>query len=331
MIYQAAAAFVVSLIVALAAGRPLIDLLRKLKARQVVSTDAPQRHQAKTGTPTMGGVLILLGAGVGILGFAGWGGPHVGVALCFLASGLIGLADDLLIITRGKSLGLRAREKMAAQAVVAILFLVWFHTAARPIAAESHLPFLPPSDHPLQFWLLALLHLGLIVGFSNAVNLTDGLDGLAAGVTLPCWLCLALLAGVLPLAEGAMDLDAGTGILCAAIAGATCGYLWYNAHPAQVFMGDTGSLAIGGGLAAAAIVLHLEWLLLLIAVVPLIEALSVMAQVVSFKTTGRRIFRMSPIHHHFELVGWAETHVVARFVIVSTGCAALAAAIALLR
>jgi phospho-N-acetylmuramoyl-pentapeptide-transferase len=171
----------------------------------------------------------------------------------------------------------------------------------------------------------------LLVGMSNAVNLTDGLDGLAAGVSLPVWITLGVLAMVGPLTTGHfLNTASDYGILATAagFAGATLGYLWYNAHPAQVFMGDTGSLAIGGGLGAVAIALRVEWLLLLIAAVHLAEAASVTLQVISFKTTGKRIFKMSPLHHHFELCDWPETRIVARFAIVSTLCGVLALIIA---
>src|SRR5262249_4050943 len=155
-------------------------------------------------------------------------------------------------------------------------------------------------------------------------NLTDGLDGLAAGVSLPVWVALALMGGLGGTASvwlGGGIGDGGLVIFCAAFAGATLGYLWYNAHPAQVFMGDTGSLAIGGGMAAAAIALHLEWILLLLALVHLAEAASVTLQVISFKTTGKRIFKMAPLHHHFELCEQPETRIVARFAIASAVCA----------
>jgi phospho-N-acetylmuramoyl-pentapeptide-transferase len=178
-----------------------------------------------------------------------------------------------------------------------------------------------------------LYHVLLMVGMSNAVNLTDGLDGLAAGVSLPVWLVLACLGGfgapagfpfVQDAAGAAAGGDFGIVVCCAAFAGATIGYLWFNAHPAQVFMGDTGSLAIGGGIAAAAIALRQEWLVLLAATVHLAEAASVTAQVISFKTTGRRIFKRSPLHHHYEELDWPETRIVARFAIVSAGCGLLA-------
>jgi phospho-N-acetylmuramoyl-pentapeptide-transferase len=302
------APFLLGTAVALMAGRLLIPVLTRLKAKQSISSDAPQRHQVKAGTPTMGGLIIMAGAVVTAILFPGGESRSMlAVLLSTLAFGVIGFLDDFLIIKRGKNLGLRAREKLAGQFVVAIVFATWFYLTE------------PASGSVLLRLLVAAYHVLLLVGMSNAVNLTDGLDGLAAGVSLPVWITLALV-GVLGTRSG----DLGAGLFCAAAAGATVGYLWYNAHPAQVFMGDTGSLAIGGGIAAAAIVLRVEWMILLAALVHVVEAGSVTAQVISFKTTGRRIFKMSPLHHHFELCDWPETRIVARFAIVSAMCSALA-------
>jgi phospho-N-acetylmuramoyl-pentapeptide-transferase len=319
------APFLIGVLGALLAGLPLIPLLRSLKAQQFISSDAPQRHQAKGGTPTMGGAIILAGALLGT-----FLAPLVtpvprgeldtlrGVLLCTVAFGAIGFLDDFLIIRRGKNLGLRAREKLAGQFLVAALFELWRYQSIAPWLYAASAPWCPPV-------LLAVIHVLMLVGMSNAVNLTDGLDGLAAGVSLPVWIYLALAgaAGGATFPIGSLGLV----LFCAAFAGGTLGYLWYNAHPAQVFMGDTGSLAIGGGMAAAAIALRQEWLLLVAAGVHLIEAASVTLQVISFKTTGRRIFKMSPIHHHFELCDWPETRIVARFAILSAIFSALALAI----
>jgi phospho-N-acetylmuramoyl-pentapeptide-transferase len=317
--------FVLGLLTALAAGWFLIPILTKLKARQTISTDAPKRHQTKAGTPTMGGAIIVVGVLIPALFYRPASGDVSqlrAVLLATLAFGAVGFLDDYLIVKRGKNLGLRAREKLLGQFIVAIAFAVWnYLTQLRPAFVAS----------PYESWApmaLSVFHVLLMVGMSNAVNLTDGLDGLAAGVSLPVWICLAALGalwrnggGHLPF--GGVD-QPGVVILCAAFAGATVGYLWYNAHPAQVFMGDTGSLAIGGGMAAAAIALRQEWLLLLAGLVHLVEAASVTLQVISFKTTGKRIFKMSPLHHHFELCEWPETRIVARFAIASALCAGAA-------
>jgi phospho-N-acetylmuramoyl-pentapeptide-transferase len=317
------APFLIGTLVALLSGWLLLPILKKLKARQVVSSDAPQRHQAKGGTPTMGGVILLAGGVVATLTHGMTANRHLvwAVLLCTLAFGLIGFLDDLLSMVRGRNLGLRAREKLLGQFLIALLFAGWFYLTDPGVTA--------PGADPLRWTriALALFHVLLLVGMSNSVNLTDGLDGLAAGVTLPVWITLALLGGFWT--EARQTALAGVGewgvvALCAAFAGGTLGYLWYNAHPAQVFMGDTGSLAIGGGLAAAAIVMRLEWALLLAALVPIAEAGSVTLQVIWFKRTGRRIFKMSPLHHHFELSDWPETRIVARFAIISALCGLLA-------
>lgn len=311
------------LAISLAAGHLLLPVLRRLKARQVVSTDAPRRHQSKGGTPTMGGLILLAGALIPAFAYRTTGEFRLllAVALTTLAFGAIGFLDDFLIVRRGKNLGLRAREKLAAQFAVAIAFTAWFHWAYPGPAPITE------AGLPAGRLALAAYQVLLVVGLSNAVNLTDGLDGLAAGVSLPVWLVLATLALVGP--GGGWLLthmrgDYGVLAFAAAAAGATLGYLWFNAHPAQVFMGDTGSLAMGGGMAAAAIALGVEWLLPLAALVHLAEAGSVVLQVASFKMTGRRIFRMSPLHHHFELCEVPETRIVARFTIASAACGVLA-------
>lgn len=318
------APFLIAALAALTAGWMLIPILRKLKAGQFISTDAPDRHRAKGGTPTMGGAIILAGLLVAVLALPRpEGGLRLsgGVVLATLGFGLIGFIDDLLIVSRGKNLGLRAREKLLGQFLVAAAFAVWYYNAD---------PGRVPIDSPhftVPRILLAVWHVLLLMGMSNAVNLTDGLDGLAAGVSLPVWLALAVLAAFIPAGAGMVassGTDVGLLIFCAAFAGATVGYLWYNAHPAQVFMGDTGSLAIGGGMAAAAIALRQEWILLVAAAIHIVEMFSVMAQVASFKTTGKRIFKMSPLHHHFELCNQPETRIVARFTIASTLCALIA-------
>ncbi|MGV3722241.1 MAG: phospho-N-acetylmuramoyl-pentapeptide-transferase [Actinomycetota bacterium] len=321
MVQYVTAPFLIASLAALAAGWFLIPILRKLKAGQTISTDAPGRHLAKGGTPTMGGLIILI-AGLGI--YLAYPRPHGGlslaggVALCTLGFGIIGFLDDFLIVRRGKNLGLRAREKLLGQFIVAIAFSAWY------VFAD---PGRAPLDTPLVTVprvLLAVFHVLLLVGMSNAVNLTDGLDGLAAGVTLPTWLVLGVLGALAPVVGDGASVNTGLVVFCAAFAGATLGYLWYNAHPAQVFMGDTGSLAIGGGLTAAAIALRQEWILLIAAAVPLVEMFSVMLQVAYFKTTGKRIFKMSPLHHHFELCDWPETRIVVRFGIISALCGVVA-------
>jgi phospho-N-acetylmuramoyl-pentapeptide-transferase len=309
--------FLLALVLAVLIGGPIIGLLRKLRARQIISTDAPEGHQKKAGTPSMGGLIFLLAA----LAAALIAGPVtsnlLGLALVTVAFAGIGFLDDLLIVLRGRNLGLKARQKLALQFFVGLLFLFWYHGAALEGSSAS------PALGPLL--LLGAFQLLLIVAMSNAVNLTDGLDGLASGLAVPLWLVLGVVAHLAPQFAGErMGWDHGVATCCMALAGACLGFLWFNSHPAAVFMGDTGSLALGGGMAAAAILLRAEVALLIAGLVYLAEAASVTLQVISFKTTGKRIFRMSPLHHHFELVGWAETTIVGRFRILGVACAVLA-------
>jgi len=301
----------IALAVALAAGGPLISALRRLKARQVISTDAPKGHQKKAGTPTMGGLMII---GAGMLGALAVG-PRTPELLAALVVTLtfagIGLLDDLLIVTRGKNLGLKARQKLALQIVLAAAFIWWWDGRGGEVVSA-------PTA------VAAAFHLLLLVGMSNAVNLTDGLDGLAAGVAVPLFLLFGLI-GSIGMAIDRLGVVGNHGLATygMAMAGGCLGFLWFNAHPAAVFMGDTGSLGLGAGMAAMGIMLHAELPLLLAAGVYLVEAASVVIQVASFKTTGRRVFKMSPLHHHFELAGWPETRVVARFWIVAIALSAL--------
>jgi phospho-N-acetylmuramoyl-pentapeptide-transferase len=286
-------------------GLPVIGLLARAGAGQRVREDGPQRHLEKEGTPTMGGLLIL-GAAIAVaIGGQMWIDGTVNSRLATLlaaalAFGCIGALDDWMKITRGRSLGLRAREKLLLQILAAVAFVYalggerMVQTALAPEGAAQHIG-------PVWgvFWVLA------IVATSNAVNLADGLDGLAAG------LCTIAAAGFALLALKAGEREVA--IMGLALAGACLGFLGFNRHPARIFMGDVGSLALGGALAAMAARLNQPLALIGLCLVPFIEELSVIAQVVSFKTTGRRVFRMSPIHHHFELSGWSERRVVLTF------------------
>lgn len=309
-------AFLVAFAVALALGPVVIARLRHLKFGQNINEDAPSSHQKKQGTPTMGGILIVLGTvvavGVTALGHP-LGTPTVAILLVFVAHAALGGADDYLKITRGKSLGLKARQKLAGQIAIALAFAAWLALTAQPnfttVVTFGH----AAVDLGYGYYALAAV---LLIGLSNAANLTDGLDGLAGGLAMLTALGLAWTVYTLgPNYEGLP-------VFGYAVAGACLGFLWYNAHPARVFMGDTGSLALGAGLAALGIVGKQEVLLLLFALVFIAETVSVMIQVSVFKATGgktgggRRVFRMTPLHHHFELGGVPETQVVARFWIV---------------
>jgi phospho-N-acetylmuramoyl-pentapeptide-transferase len=303
-------AFVIAGVVSLLSGPAIIRLLISMKARQTIREDVPQQHQAKQGTPTMGGLIIFLGAAAGIafslliikFRYASAYDPKVWPVLVLtLGSGLVGFIDDFLIARRGKNLGLKARQKLAGQFILAIGFVLWI-VQLRTHDVTAIMLWDRAIDLGWAYYPLAVL---LVVGMSNAVNLTDGLDGLVGG-----------LAGVSMLTIGAVaghDLRFALAAVAYAVAGGCVGFLYHNAHPAKVFMGDTGSLAIGAVVAGLAIAARQEVLVLLIGLIFVIEALSVILQVISFKTTGRRIFKMSPIHHHFELSGWPETLIVKRF------------------
>jgi phospho-N-acetylmuramoyl-pentapeptide-transferase len=299
-----ALAAAIALVLVLALGLPVIAALRRAGAGQRVRDDGPQRHLRKEGTPTMGGVLIVGAIFVaGILGQL-WLSRAVTVQMgallaAVLAFGCIGAADDWLKIRRGRSLGLRARQKLLLQCVAGVAF-VYALAGQRAVAAAGM-----PAPGQALTWFWSLFWLLAMVGTPNAVNLSDGLDGLAAG------LCALGGAGFAILGLRAGNVEVA--ILAAALVGACLGFLWYNRHPAKVFMGDVGSLALGSALAAMAAWLDEPLALVALCFVPFVEAASVMIQVISFKTTGKRVFKMSPIHHHFELSGWSETRVVATF------------------
>lgn len=307
-------AFLIAFGSVLLLGPRAIAFLRALKFGQNINTDAPERHQQKQGTPTMGGVLLvlslLLTLVLGVLfvpSLRPLSPQLVVVVLVFLAHAGLGFADDFRKARRGKSLGLKAREKLAGQALIALLFVGWLALTAQPNLTTQ--VWLWHDQHIDLGWFYYALAFLLLIGMSNAANLTDGLDGLAGGLAIFTYLGLALTTH---LNFPQVSLFGFT------LAGACLGFLWYNAHPAKVFMGDTGSLALGSSFAAMAIVGKQEILLLLFAIVFLLELFSVMIQVSVFKATGgkpngRRVFKMTPIHHHFELSGWAETQVVARF------------------
>jgi phospho-N-acetylmuramoyl-pentapeptide-transferase len=288
-------AFAVTFVLVALLAPVLIRYLRSAAYQQHAYEDAPQTHQKKTGTPTLGGLLFLIA-------------PLVAIAitrdLIALAYGLliagsaaIGFIDDFMAIRGGRNRGLRARTKFLATALVGALFL----TAIAIVSGTQPLLFLGP----VPYWLWYALSLAVILATTHAVNLTDGLDGLASGTVVPP---LALLAFV-AVRQG----SASVAVMAVALIGAVLGFLLYNRHPAKIFMGDTGSLALGAALAGAAILTGAQLLLLLIGGVFVAETLSVIIQVTSFKTTRRRVFRMSPLHHHFELSGWPETKVTSSF------------------
>jgi phospho-N-acetylmuramoyl-pentapeptide-transferase len=305
------AATLVALVIGMAAGPRFIRWLSRRGIGQNIRELTPESHNAKQGTPTMGGVLILVAALVPFLIFATKTIPSLVVFILTFGSGAIGFADDLISQWRQRSLGLSAKTKLALQVpVVGIAIFV----AVRWGGLDTRLSVPFVRDGIDIGWFYYPLAFILIAGFSNAVNLTDGLDGLAAGTAAVAFFAYAGIAFL----QGETDLA----ILASCMTGASVGFLWYNSHPAAVFMGDTGSLALGAGLAGMAVATGMEILLLLIGGLFVIEALSVIIQVFSFKVFHRRVFLMAPIHHHFELKGWSETKIIIRFWLVAAILAA---------
>lgn len=291
-------------------GPILIPFFRRLKFGQSIRHDGPQRHLQKAGTPTMGGVIFLVGLVAAVL-LLSRRSPETWVLLgVTLSHGLLGFTDDFIKVVQKRSLGLRAKEKILGQTMVA-LFLAYIAAYPLKLGTGIVIPFLG-TVFDFGFAVYFIFVWFVIVGTSNTVNLTDGLDGLAAGITV-------ITAGAFTLI-GLMMGNLEVAVFGAALAGGCLGFLKYNAHPARVFMGDTGSLALGGGLAAMAVLTKTELLLPVIGGVYVAEGLSVIIQVISFQTTGKRVFRMSPLHHHFELGGWPEQKVVRTFWLASVLC-----------
>lgn len=314
-------AFAISLMV----GPWMIARLNQYSVGQVVRESGPQSHLSKTGTPTMGGALILAAVLVSTLLWGDWGNRFLGVVLgVTLGYGLIGLWDDYRKLVLQDSKGLAGRWKLFWQSAIALLAgcFLWLHVQN---PAETHLivPFFKDIQINLGWCYIPMLLL-VVVGSSNAVNLTDGLDGLAILPTVLVSAALAVLAYLAGHVHFAHYLAiahvAGAGeltVFCGALVGAGLGFLWFNAYPAQVFMGDVGALALGAALGIVAMIVRQELLLMIMGGVFVLEAVSVMLQVASFKLTGKRIFKMAPIHHHFELKGWPEPRIIVRFWIVT--------------
>lgn len=328
--FRTAAASITALIISLVLGPWLIRRLRDFQIGQVVRHEGPQSHQTKAGTPTMGGLLILAAALGPTLLWADLTNVYVWVAVLATAGfGAIGFFDDYLKITRRSSGGLLPRYKMALQAAVALsvgLTLMWL-ASVNLYNTRLIFPFFK-SLIPDLGWYYVPFAMFVLVAWSNAVNLTDGLDGLAIStfaVAATALTALAYVTGHAILASYLLIVHfAPAGeltIFCGALVGASLGFLWYNAHPAEIFMGDVGSLALGGALATVAILIKQEILLVIVGGIFVAEAASVVIQVASFKLTGKRVFRMAPLHHHFELIGWEEPKVIARFIIVAIICA----------
>jgi phospho-N-acetylmuramoyl-pentapeptide-transferase len=338
--FRTGMATLTAMLLSILLGPWLIARLRAFQIGQHIREDGPQSHHKKAGTPTMGGLLICLSIIIPTLLWSNLRDPAVWVALAGLVTfGAVGFLDDYTKVRNKRNLGLTARWKLALEVLAALLIgvlLLAMH--ARGVYSTSmNVPFAKnfkpdllisawlrnPLTYPLAFSAFFAFLMLVLVGASNAVNLTDGLDGLAIGlmvIAAGAMTALSYLSGHADFARylelsrtpGASELT----IFCGAMTGASLGFLWYNAHPAEVFMGDVGSLALGGGMGVVAVLLKQEILLLFIGGVFVIEALSVILQVGSFKMRGKRIFKMAPLHHHFEQIGWQESKIIARFWIV---------------
>ncbi len=324
----------ISMVIALLGTKPTITVLRKRKLGQQIRSDGPAAHAGKSGTPTMGGIVIIIASLIGYLAghlLTSDAMSASGLLVLFLMTGLglVGFADDFIKLFMRRSLGLRSGAKLAGQAVVGAIFAILalrFPDGYDLTPASAHLSFLTDfgvSIGPVLFVLWVII---MVTGASNGVNLTDGLDGLASGAAI------LVLAAYVIIGNWQLRYDCTTAlqqncyevrdpldaaVVAAAVMGACFGFLWWNAPPAKIFMGDTGSLALGGALAGLALVTRTDLLLLLLGGLFVIITLSVAIQVGSYKLTHKRVFRMAPLQHHFELAGWAETTIVVRFWLIA--------------
>lgn len=335
--FRTLAASLFALVFSILVGPWMIGKLRRLQIGQYIREEGPESHKKKAGTPTMGGVLIISAVLAPTLLFANLANQFIWIAIFgLLGFGAIGFVDDYAKVKKAQNLGLTARQKLAAQGVMTLILGVWlmlleangmYQTAMNVPFFKNVKPDLvidsltrTPYTYPLAFVFFFLFLYFVVVGSSNAVNLTDGLDGLASGLMIIAGGAMTILCYVSGHASFANYLGltripglAELTIFCGALTGACLGFLWYNAHPAEVFMGDVGSLALGGSMGVVAVLIKQEILLLFIGGVYVVELMSVVLQVASFKMTGKRIFLMAPLHHHFEKKGWEESKVIARF------------------
>lgn len=296
---------VVSFVMVLLMGPIIIPALKRFKFGQSIREDGPKSHLKKSGTPTMGGIMFILTIIITTMVIT----PKISATLLVVlfttvGYGLIGFLDDVLKIKRKKNLGLRAYQKLIGQIILAFI-LSYFAYVSKDIGSTIHIPF---TNTVIDFgiWYIPFM-IFVIVATTNGVNLTDGLDGLASGVTL----IISVFFAVVSYSLGNGDLS----IFCGALVGSLLGFLKYNSYPAEVFMGDTGSLALGGAISAIAVLLKMPIIILIVGIVYVAEVISDVLQVSSFKLTGKRIFKMAPLHHHFEQMGWHETKIVSLFCI----------------
>ena len=299
---------IIAFVIALVIGPVLIPILQKLKFGQIIRDDGPESHLSKQGTPTMGGLLIIISVTATSMLLIKDYDPHILMAfVTFIGFGLIGFIDDALIIKRKQSLGLKAWQKLLMQIVLSTVIGLYTY---QHVGTKILIPFTELS-WDLGFWIVPL-SIFVLVGMSNSVNLTDGLDGLASGVSLVFFATFTLIfaSGIVPSGNGLTTLSA-------ALAGGCLGFIFFNRYPAKIFMGDTGSLALGGMVAYMCIISKTILWLPIMGIMFVLSSVSVIIQVVSFKTTGKRVFKMAPLHHHFEQKGYHETTIVVMYIIIS--------------
>ena len=329
---RATAAAVTALFIAIVFGPFFLRLLHRHQVKEKIREEGPASHKAKEGTPTMGGVMILFATLIPTLLWADLANRFIQLILLVTVwMGAIGFMDDYLKAKKHQSRGLVGRKKLAGQITCGLLFgiLLYYFPPTGVFSSDTSIPFF--KNYVLKLGILYIPFIIVVItGTSNAVNLTDGLDGLAIGLCAFCFIAFAGLTYVSGRADFAgylaIEYTPGSGelaVYCAAVIGASMGFLWFNAPPAQVFMGDTGALSLGGALGAIAILIKKELLLVIVGGVFVAEALSVILQVLSWRLRSKRIFKMAPLHHHFELAGWAESKIVVRFWIIGALCALL--------
>lgn len=337
--FRTALAVLTAMVISLIIGPWIIERLRKISVTQQIRDDGPQSHMKKSGTPTMGGIIIIISVLFALLMWGDLMNMYIWIMIVALVGyGAIGLADDYLKVMRKNSKGLRAWYKFGAQIGLALFIgILLFTNPNDPYKSVLSVPFFKKWLFELG-WFYIPFSIMVIVGSSNAVNLTDGIDGLAIGLVGIAALANMVLVYISGNAKFAQYLQVlylpGTGeltVFCGAILGAALGFLWFNSYPADVFMGDVGSLGLGGALGTLAVITKHEIVLAVVGGIFVVETLSVVFQVASFKLTGKRIFRMAPIHHHFELKGWHESKVIVRFWIVGIMLALLSLATLKLR
>jgi phospho-N-acetylmuramoyl-pentapeptide-transferase len=318
--FRSAFAALTTLLICFIFGGKIIEYLQKIKVGQNIRHDGPQTHLAKSGTPTMGGIFIILSVVIAMLFWGDLQNKNIWIVMgAFLAFGVIGFIDDYLKVKRHNSEGLPAIAKLIGQFAVATTIVLILYFTGDETTTALYIPFFKDPVWDMG-WIWIPFAVLLVVGESNAVNFSDGLDGLLAGLLILVFLTLAILTYI----TGRVDFSAYLGIpyipgageltvFCLAAAGACVGFLWFNAHPAEVFMGDVGSLSLGGVIAVISLITKKELLILVIGGVFVLEIASVIIQVVSFKLRKKRVFKMAPLHHHYELMGWPETKTVIRF------------------